>query len=285
MACGVVHRALTLLIVLRLGLSEARRNQGRDLLGSDTVFQEEQLSHLEVPRNAEVLIQAETDCPEPLPVEEQANNGLLCGFVLRARGCLSYSDTKPFWVGRNCKGQTCTAVNSPWETECILGNYGVHVDVKNKTRAATCGLDPADVSWLSPAINPAANTCSIVTPDGVRSDTWAECVNGRPKLQYRLTFDPKTRPMPKNKLYNCKISPMCLHGKPRRFHSRMICYLKGTGLAEAPEVEGADLEGSLEMTEGVDGGTMEESSGENVDVGSGLRWTFAMLMGLVWLVQ
>ncbi|GMH44746.1 hypothetical protein BSKO_12698 [Bryopsis sp. KO-2023] len=280
-----VLRALFLLIVIDVGfsaaLSEKDVDQGRVLLGRNAVFDEKQLSYFNAPKNSEILIQAGTDCPEPLPVGEQANNGLLCGFVLRARGCLNYTDTEPFWVARDCKGQTCTAENSPWETECILGNYGVHIDTKNRSREATCGLDPSDESWLSPAINPASNTCSVVTPPGVRSDTWAKCVDGRPRLQYKLTFDKKSRSMPKNERYACKVIPMCLHGKPRRFHSTMLCYVEGVG---TPAEEERDMEELLEKN--VDG-TINEGGDDGkrsygVDGGFGL-WRLLVVHAVVCL--
>lgn len=143
---------------------------------------------------------------------------------------------------RGCTGQECTAKNSYEETLCLLGNYGVSIDVANTSRSSTCGLDTADKDWLVPKINPTAQksetgepSCTVVVPKGIDSYIWADCVNGKPELRYQLRFtDNFDMGMGS---YSCSVTPTC---DRKRFKSMLACYSERDSIG-GPESEDLDF--------------------------------------------
>ncbi|GMH44784.1 hypothetical protein BSKO_12736 [Bryopsis sp. KO-2023] len=205
---------------------------GRDLLGSDVAFGKTKLEYFDLPKDAELILQSETDCPDPASIQIEAKNRALCQTTSRVRDCMNISATEPLWTARNCTQEYCVAENSYPETVCLLESYAIPVDIKNKTRRATCGLDPSDKIWLEPTLNFAAIktssenvSCSVVTPAGVSSHIWVDCVNGRPEFRYRLLFS-EDRKLKKKRPFACVIIPTCIQNQ---WNSMMVCYKEGGG--------------------------------------------------------
>lgn len=133
---------------------------------------------------------------------------------------------------------------------CLLGNYGVDIDVTNTSRSSYCGLDATNKDWLIPKINPAAQkskdgepSCTVVVPKGIDSYIWADCVDGKPELRYELRFS-RIFNMGKRP-YNCDVSPTC--NKKKRFKSMLVCYIKGDNSPPPESEDTEDLE-DLEKT-------------------------------------
>lgn len=175
---------------------------------------------------------------------------------------------------RGCKGQACVATNTPEETLCLLGSYGVDLDVKNATRASSCGFSEEDIGWLHPSMNPASQptpdgkpSCSVVTPEGVISEVWADCIDGQPELRYRLNFSSDWS-MGEG-LYDCQINPRCTTSLA--FKSTLICH--STELENGPVEESMDLDRELDIGE-----DMASSSDSN-----GILWLKFLLLWLLLL--
>ncbi|GMH44785.1 hypothetical protein BSKO_12737 [Bryopsis sp. KO-2023] len=219
---------IELCISLILSLSEGlvAFQSKRELLGAEAVLGEEKLAHFDLPEDVELLLQSESNCPHPVPPRVRARSAVLCGTTLKTRKCLNYTETETLFTVRNCTHDHCVGKDSYQKTACFLESYGISVDIKNKTRRKTCGLDPSDKIWLEPAVNPVALktngevSCDLATPPGVISQIWAECVDGRPELRHHLHFM-EERKMLKDRNFTCLINPTCIKG---RQEATFLCY-------------------------------------------------------------
>lgn len=124
---------------------------------------------------------------------------------------------------------------TPGLTTCMLRAYGVDVQLKNETRKATCGLDPAFSYWLKRFKTESHFETEVNCVTGLHSDIdigyWSPCVNGAPRLHSELLFK---EPFPGD--YRCFFNPMCVNGT---FSSHTVCYsLDSHGAMIAPDVEG-----------------------------------------------
>lgn len=100
------------LAVLWLGLLhswKAVSGVPRGLLGTKIDLSGVELGFFGLVGDEKLLVQSRTDCKEPLSLAQRANLGLLCGWTMRARDCLEYTDTQPVW-------------NARWGVEQYLGN-------------------------------------------------------------------------------------------------------------------------------------------------------------------
>lgn len=218
-------------IVLIFWINCAGQALGNDrgLLGAETTLSEADLELFGVPLDAEILLQSESSCGYPPPVDHAAKLALKCSFVKEARTCLKVNDTVPLYIGNNCSGQQCTLIYEHGPSSCFFNNHGVEIDLKSPSRKKTCGFAPEDSSWLTPGDNPFAHPssndkvgCVSSTPPGVKSEMWAPCVDGEPVLRVRYTF---TKEMPKDDKYTCFSIPTCTseNNMPR---SILVCFME-----------------------------------------------------------
>ncbi|GMH44783.1 hypothetical protein BSKO_12735 [Bryopsis sp. KO-2023] len=218
--------ALVLIWITFLGEVLAK---DRSLLGAETILSQSDLKLFGVPLDAKLLLQSESDCGYPPPTDHAAKLALKCRFVVEARACLKVNETVPLYVGENCSGQQCTLIYKRGPSSCFFNNHGIEIDVKNASRAETCGFAPEDSSWLKPGDNPFAHPssndkvgCVSSTPAGVKSEMWAPCDGGEPRLRVRYTF---SKEMP-DEPYTCFSIPTCMNKVPR---SILVCYSENKG--------------------------------------------------------
>lgn len=104
---------------------------------------------------------------------------------------------------------------------CVLESFGADVQLQNKTRKATCGLDPAFRKSLNPPRHEDdvedGTKCITGFSSSIRLQYWTPCVDGAPRIRTELSF-PEALP---NNSY-CSWVPHCKRGA---FKSHIFCYL------------------------------------------------------------
>ncbi|GMH42800.1 hypothetical protein BSKO_10719 [Bryopsis sp. KO-2023] len=177
-----------------------------------------------VPRNATIVMEYTSSCGKDAPASAKPRLELDCHFSRQLfRECLR--STEPTFVGRHCKGQTCTLSFPRSDSSCFFKATGHTIKPHDKNLAESCGVEGLrDLNRQEPLhkSNPFADEfsrdCDEPLPPGVFGLTWTLCTEKGVQAKVELKFQAS---MPEESEYTCLLRSECEGGY---FTRQALCY-------------------------------------------------------------